>query len=750
MAWRSLGVGVTGMLLLGLCCWSSGLRCWSSTARGEESRFAMTHSRSQYVHWIDLYDAEGARIDPTAPDAAPYSPVHTCGRCHDYDAITHGHHFNAMAKLANPGRPGEPWIWTDTRTGTQIPLSYRGWPGTYDPRNLGISAWDFTLKFGRQMPGGGPGAPSTESSADDEQDDDADESDPTEEISARDQESAEQQPAQDDAQQRVIGTPVDNGRWQLAGELPIDCMMCHARQRAYSPETWWEQISKQNFAWAPSAALGIADIDGDVSKLKDPPPKSESTDAKEEDGQETDSKEDEPKEDGPQEDDATDADAAKPTGPVLPKTTYRPVRINAQKKIFFDVTRKPSNDVCYYCHTTRVARTGAVPDWTHDEDVHLRAGMLCTDCHRNGIAHHTVRGFEGEEHARGLSVVTLSCRGCHLGEETETGHVTGGRLGAPKPLHKGLPPLHLERLSCTTCHSGPRPTEQALQVQTAMAHALGLPTHHLDVSTEPAMVAPVMLRTDGVLYPHRMVWPAFWGEIKGEQITPLHPNAVQDTLRRKLRVRRNATFTETLGKVTLKSADKVSLLGEDRAKVPINELAPDEKAKLDELKATKAVEGFREKLSAALKELKKLIKTEGAEPVYVAGGRVYRLGADDKVEVFANKATEPYAWRLAHDVRPARWSSGATNCFECHTLGAPIFDGKVTALGPAIDPDPPTEQMAELAGFDRTQIDAWNLSFKGRTAFKWFGFVSAGVVAVILLSFVFLGVNGVFGLFRRS
>ena len=152
MAHRAIGVGVIGLLLFGMSCWISHLPA-------EESRFAMTHSRSQYVHWIEIYDAAGRRIDPTDPNAAPYSPVHTCGRCHEYEAIAHGHHFNAKGNLVEPGRPGEPWIWTDTRTGTQIPLSYRGWPGTYDPRELNISAWDFLLKFAHHMPGGGVGFP---------------------------------------------------------------------------------------------------------------------------------------------------------------------------------------------------------------------------------------------------------------------------------------------------------------------------------------------------------------------------------------------------------------------------------------------------------------------------------------------------------------------------------------------------------------------------------------------------------------
>ena len=32
-----------------------------------------------------------------------------------------------------------------------------------------------------------------------------------------------------------------------------------------------------------------------------------------------------------------------------------------------------------------------------------------------------------------------------------------GRMGAPEPIHKGLPPVHLEKLSCTACHSGQFP-----------------------------------------------------------------------------------------------------------------------------------------------------------------------------------------------------------------------------------------------------------------------------------------------------
>ena len=100
----------------------------------------------------------------------------------------------------------------------------------------------------------------------------------------------------------------------------------------------------------------------------------------------------------------------------------------------------------------------------------------------------------------------------------------------------------------------------------------GLPTHELTAETEPGVVAPVMLQTEEKLYPHRMVWPAFWGEMKESTIQPLNPEKVNEALRSTLRVKRNSTFTETLAKVTLKAEDKVAALGEERAKVAVAEL----------------------------------------------------------------------------------------------------------------------------------------------------------------------------------
>lgn len=684
--------------------------CFCTVLSAGESRFAQTGSRSQYTHWIDLYDANQRRIDPADPKAPPYSPRRTCGRCHDYEAITLGHHFNAIADSSQAGRPGEPWIWTDTRTGTQLPLSYRGWPGTYEPDYVGISPWDFVLKFGRHLPGGGPGeqvSPSAQPAAKDA----AAAQPAAKEAPAEAAKSAEAAKPTEAPKPATENAPGESsGRWNLSGRLEIDCMLCHCNNHQYSMELWAKQIEDQNFAWAPTVALGLGFVEGKVSSLPD---------------------------------NFDPAKVDENSRNKLPTTTYAAVRVNPEKKVFFDIIRTPSDNTCYYCHTTRLVGKDAPDDWVCDQDVHLRAGLTCSDCHRNGIEHHTVRGFEGEDHPSGKSVVTLSCRGCHMnGAE-------GGRLGAPQPQHKGLPVVHFDKLSCTACHSGPRPRQQAFGIQTALAHGLGLPSHDYSEDLLPGVVEPVFQRDGDMLYPHRMTWPAFWGSLQEGKLTPLDPDEVYGALRNTLRVRKGQTLKEVLLDVKLTKDEKKEVLGEQRAGVAESQLTDEEKAKLTERTGKKAQEEFPAKLAKALGDLKKIIKQPNAEPVYVAGGKAFRLTADGKPQPFAHPAAEPYAWKLGHDVRPARASLGATGCFDCHQAGTPIFEGQVTAISPVLDEQPRQYVMHELAGIDKIRLDAWNQSFQGRTAFKWMGFASMGIVSLVLLWYTMRGLAGLAGLARR-
>src|SRR5690606_21245067 len=103
------------------------------------AEFLKTESRTPFHHVIPLRDAAGDQITlppefddegkPQEARAVPFSTAQTCGRCHEYNLISQGWHFNANSSV-NPGRPGEPWILTDPATRTQIPISYRRWPSS--------------------------------------------------------------------------------------------------------------------------------------------------------------------------------------------------------------------------------------------------------------------------------------------------------------------------------------------------------------------------------------------------------------------------------------------------------------------------------------------------------------------------------------------------------------------------------------------------------------------------------------------
>lgn len=112
-------------------------------------------SRSIPVHRIPIMDENNQQIIPTEPYPLPYSTRYTCGPCHDYEKILKGLHFNEGNAQVESGRPGEPWFWLDKKTGTILPVSSRQWPGAWNLEQTGLTPWSFTLLFGRHMTGGG-------------------------------------------------------------------------------------------------------------------------------------------------------------------------------------------------------------------------------------------------------------------------------------------------------------------------------------------------------------------------------------------------------------------------------------------------------------------------------------------------------------------------------------------------------------------------------------------------------------------
>jgi len=598
---------------------------------GEQNRH--TDSRARFVHRINLWDEDGRNISMKDPEQRPYSPAQTCGRCHPTLFISHGWHFNAPDKSVPPGRAGEPWMVQDATTRTLLPVSYRNWPGTWSPKDAGLSDWQFVLMFGRQMPGGGAGMnPTTQ--------------------------------------------PVDpKARWQFSGRLEVDCMICHSADNSHDPTDRAKlQIEiNQNFKWAPTIAMGLAHVPGSAKTLKIEPPEEGSNEP--------------------------------PKKPTL-KMTYDKTRFDAEDKVLFNVARKVPNNRCYFCHTANSVGADVPPLWQHDGDVHLVKGMTCTDCHRESIDHMTTRSYEWEWRDRkDASLETLTCRGCHLGAphgQAATAHM-GGKLGSPRPEHRGLPAIHFERLSCTACHSGPWPSLKSGFVQTSMAHALGLEKPTRTAETVPRIEQPIFVRgADGKIAPHRAVWPNFWGRMSKDNIAVIPPSVVKEAA------------------------------GDDLPAV--RELTADAGKPLSDEQISKTL--------TALSTGDAATQTSGSsgQAVYVSGGIVYGLDKGKVVKVADDRhEAQPYEWAFAHDVRPKSMSLGIRGCTDCHSSQGAIYFGEVTPVGAFAAGNGVTRSMTELRGESTMLADAWVGSFMGRSLFKVLIFICGSVVAAVLLT---AGVRG--------
>jgi len=182
-------------------------------------------SRGQPAHVIALRDPEGDTIQPGDRRPLPFSTLQTCGAtCHDVATISRGWHFNAALAGVPPGRNGQPWFLVDRETATQIPLSYRAWPGTYRPSQLGLSNWGMALHFGGRMPGALPA----------------------------------DHPG-----------GVDHSRWSVSGDLEVNCLTCHDASAAYDQAEYARQVAQENFRYAPLAASGLAVVAGSVKEMPD-------------------------------------------------------------------------------------------------------------------------------------------------------------------------------------------------------------------------------------------------------------------------------------------------------------------------------------------------------------------------------------------------------------------------------------------------------------------------------------------------
>ncbi len=300
---------------------------------------------------------------------------------------------------------------------------------------------------------------------------------------------------------------------------------------------------------------------------------------------------------------------------------YSPTIFNLDGTVTLDVRRRAADTNCLFCHYTRTLVAPDRKTWHHDGDVHTEQGLTCTACHANDIRHQIARGDGSpDDLAHDPDNARRSCEGCHA---------VGG-LGAPIPRHEGLPKIHLEKITCTACHSGPIPRKDPYPTQTSLAHGVGLPTEDpIEEKSIPAIYSPAFKRdeTSGKIGVYRYAYPVWWG-VRGDK----------DTI----------------------------------VPLPLELIAAAFQHPRDLSTEQAILAAF-----ASLAEVLRGTPQASAPLVFINAGRVLERGPEGKLKSSPHSIAEGYFWPIAHDVRPVGQSLGAKGCADCHSKDSPFFFGNV-------------------------------------------------------------------------
>ncbi|MFO7574115.1 MAG: cytochrome c3 family protein [Bacteroidales bacterium] len=564
-----------------------------------------------------LYDENGDMIDPVngINANAPWSPRQTCGKCHDYDLITEGYHFQQgkgeipdetylerYQWVSHPGNYGGNWC-------SPAPLYRYLSPKENDnPRTMDLTSFSFiTAGCGDCHPGGG--------SAEFDRN-----------GNRYDHFMVEM--GYEPGGRNDLDGDYYQARWSETGVLEADCMICHLPE--YNNNERKSQLKSLNFRWAPSAGTGWAEVSGSVDKGT----------------------------------------------PVT--VTYDLSKFDTDGRLSPNIVREPRTGACLFCHAQPGwKKRGA--NFSTRTDVHLNSGMKCVDCHAAGSkatdprinqreAHQFAKGDDPGGRVRDdLDNTILSCDYCH----------TNGTLGAPVARHTWLPDLHLEKLACQTCHIPERLVKSA-QFQAGDVYNPGtkIPSRgkHLWVFYGPDMkyynhygnmgmmgyddkptdpFRPLYAHYKDMIYPVNRIHSAWPGiEVEGK------PGLMQPKMGDVVKMWEDHFADPS------KYAD-LALITDDNGDGVIEVNRPEE---IDALIAS---------VTLMLSSIN--YPMEGKRVVWAMNERVYTSGTEFYTIEKELWEASPYAntHKYSHDIYPAKAALGAQSCVECHSLQSEMFYGLV-------------------------------------------------------------------------
>jgi hypothetical protein len=588
-----------------------------------------------------LKDEAGNTIDPVHNVNAdkPYSPKQTCGAkgCHDYNKITEGFHFTQGKGEKVPKLFAQRYNWVSS-------------PGNYG------GTWCSPAPLYRQLAS--------------KKNDNARMIDMTsfdfvtatcgnchpgggpleyDREGNRYDESMKKQ-GMKSAEENGLNGDYFKARWSETGIIEADCLLCHMPEFNFKERN--KQIENLNFKWAATAGSGLATVEGSIKEGK----------------------------------------------PV--KATYDKSKFDENGKVSLHIVVEPRNSTCLHCHSKPGwKKRGA--SFSPRTDVHIRAGLRCVDCHPAGSraqdkriqgkeVHQIGKGDDPSGHVRDdLDNTMLDCNYCH----------TNGHLGAPIAKHNGLPPHHLEKIACQTCHIPWRYVKSA-QVQVSdvfnPAPKISPPPKRIwtfydgnlnywnhygelnmftkeDQPTTPFQ--PVLIRYKGKIYPANRVHSA-WPGLVEEGKSGLNQPLMKDIFMMWQMHNEDSSKYPELSRIIDDSGDGVP-----------------EVNKPEEIDAV--INSVRQYLTDTKYDL------TGKKVVWVLNDRLYYSGNKwEKLSKYDYEAS-PYAsvYKYSHDVAPAKAALGSKGCSDCHSKNSHFFFAQVVEYPFGEDGKPLTIKQADLLGY---------------------------------------------------
>ncbi|MDQ7838781.1 MAG: formate dehydrogenase subunit gamma [Thermodesulfobacteriota bacterium] len=414
-------------------------------------------------------------------------------------------------------------------------------------------------------------------------------------------------------------------RWAETGVIEADCLLCHLP--AYNNQKRKEQIKALNFRWAATVGAGFGEIKGETAKGE------------------------------------------------KPHVAYDPKLFKDDGKVALNIVRDAPSKNCLFCHQeTDWKKKGA--SYNTRTDVHIRAGLRCIDCHLTGslAVDKRIQGKEVHQIGKGddpgglvrndLDDTMRTCADCH----------SKGLLNAPVMKHRGLPPRHLEKIACQTCHIPARQVKAAL-IQDST------------VFNSTPRIEPPPKRIWSFYGPDAKPWN-YYGEVDASTAgyQPLHTYApVVGWYKGKIypltRLYSIWLGIEEEGKKGLSQPymkDMFKMWSMHRAEPEKNypelkSIRDDNGDGFPEVDRTAEIYALLSAVTAHLRAEGESL--EGKRVVFVKGDQVTPDGVNWRTLPRAPHEYSPYGsvFKFSHDVSPARAALGSGGCKDCHSSGSGFF-----------------------------------------------------------------------------